>query len=54
MNNPPAYTIGTIKLCKIEDKIRSDEISFCISMLDICIVKCHVQKKISFTNIKII
>ena len=35
MNNPPAYTIGTIKLCKIEDKIRSDEISFCISMLDV-------------------
>ena len=35
MNNPPAYTISAIKLSKIEDNIRSDEISFCISMLDV-------------------
>ena len=35
MVNPPNYTIGLVKLSKIEDNIRSDELSFCISMLDV-------------------
>ena len=33
--NPPNYNIAPIKLSRIEDTIRSDEISFCISMLDV-------------------
>ena len=33
--NPPNFTIGLVKLSKIEDNIRSDELSFCISMLDV-------------------
>ena len=35
MANPPVFTIATIKPNKIEDNIRSDELSFCISMLDV-------------------
>ncbi len=35
MVNPPNFSIAPIKLSKIEDNIRSDEISFCISMLDV-------------------
>ena len=35
MVNPPNFTIGLVKLSKIEDNIRSDELSFCISMLDV-------------------
>ena len=35
MINEPVYQINPIKLSKIEDNIRSDELSFCISMLDV-------------------
>ena len=35
MLNPPNFTIAPIKLSVIEDNIRSDELSFCISMLDV-------------------
>ena len=35
MVNPPNFTISPIKLSVIEDNIRSDEVSFCISMLDV-------------------
>ena len=35
MVNPPNFTISPIKLSVIEDNIRSDELSFCISMLDV-------------------
>ena len=35
LTNPPVFTIAQIKLSKIEDHIRSDELSFCITMLDV-------------------
>ena len=35
MNDSPAYTKSAIKLSKIENSIRSNDISFCISMLDV-------------------
>ncbi len=35
MANPPTFTISPVKLSKIEDNIRSDELSFCITMLDV-------------------